>query len=261
MKLRVMASNIWGDYFGNEVTRREDQLFDVYMRYSPDVIGMQEATKTWYGSKLFERLKEKYVFTDVSAYVQHNFDPLLYDKTRFNLVDCGFVKYDDTPDPSKAVNWAVLEDKESGKRFAVMSTHFWWKVIGDPEHDALRVSNARQLNECGKNIKEKYGCPVIAFGDFNSYVSSPCMQFLYENGWRETQDCAKIADKVSTHHGDPVRGEDGFYHGKPTANGSERSIDHIIFLGDVDPLLFRVVEDQDALDATDHSPIFADFEI
>ena len=29
--LRIMTSNIWGDYFGNEVQVREDQLFEVYM--------------------------------------------------------------------------------------------------------------------------------------------------------------------------------------------------------------------------------------
>ena len=39
MNVRIMTSNIWGDYFGNEVTRREDQLFEVYMKYAADVIG------------------------------------------------------------------------------------------------------------------------------------------------------------------------------------------------------------------------------
>jgi endonuclease/exonuclease/phosphatase family metal-dependent hydrolase len=39
------------------------------------------------------------------------------------------------------------------------------------------------------------------------------------------------------------------------------SIDHIVGLGDGYKVLqYRVVEDQDALDASDHSPVFADIE-
>ena len=67
--------------------------------------------------------------------------------------------------------------------------------------------------------------------------------------------------QVSTHHGDPVRGEDNLFHGEATLRTAEHSIDHIICMGAASPIEFRVVEDQDALDATDHSPIWCDFEI
>ena len=45
--MRIMTSNIWGDYFGNEVDSREGQLYDVYKKYDADVIGVQEATAKW----------------------------------------------------------------------------------------------------------------------------------------------------------------------------------------------------------------------
>ena len=60
-----MTSNIWGDYFGNPVTIREDELYDVYCRYVPDVIGLQEATVAWHQSTLFSRLKKEYTEVDV----------------------------------------------------------------------------------------------------------------------------------------------------------------------------------------------------
>ena len=39
-----MTSNVWGNYFGNEVEVRDVQLLGVMKKYAPDVIGMQEVT-------------------------------------------------------------------------------------------------------------------------------------------------------------------------------------------------------------------------
>lgn len=41
MKLRLMTSNIWGDYFGNPVEGRAEQLAAVYLHHKPDIIGLQ----------------------------------------------------------------------------------------------------------------------------------------------------------------------------------------------------------------------------
>ncbi len=61
------------------------------------------------------------------------------------------------------------------------------------------------------------------------------------------------------HHGNPIRGADGRFHGKKTVENCESSIDHIIGMGaDFTVKQYRIVEDQDALDATDHSPVYAD---
>ena len=45
-----MTSNIWGDYFNNPVEDREKLLFDVFDRYKPDILGLQEVNKSWYKS-------------------------------------------------------------------------------------------------------------------------------------------------------------------------------------------------------------------
>lgn len=55
--IRLMTSNIWGDYFGNEVAVREDQLFEVYQKYACDVIGIQEVTPSWHSSALMTNMK------------------------------------------------------------------------------------------------------------------------------------------------------------------------------------------------------------
>jgi endonuclease/exonuclease/phosphatase family metal-dependent hydrolase len=59
-----------------------------------------------------------------------------------------------------------------------------------------------------------------------------------------------------------VKGEDGKFHGTRRAKDDipKTSIDHIMVRGDqIDAKRFVVVLDQDALDASDHSPIFMDF--
>ena len=51
--MRIMTSNIWGDYFGNETSSRENQLFDVFEKYDADIIGMQVVPDSWYKSGIF----------------------------------------------------------------------------------------------------------------------------------------------------------------------------------------------------------------
>ena len=255
MKIRVMSSNIWGDYFNNPVEARGDQLAQVYTRYSPDVLALQEATPSWYASRLFSTLRGEYEFAAPSDAPENNYTPLLYRREMFDCIDQGFVRFPETPDISKGAAWVLLLHRESGKKLAVFSTHFWWKFIGTPEHDALRVANAEQLSAKA----EELNLPVIAMGDLNSRINNPSIETLRRRGWKFARDEASITTDVSTHHGDPVLGSYGKYHGARSKSDYTQSIDHIFYRGALTPERFAVVEDQDALDATDHSPIWCDF--
>ena len=46
MFIRIMASNIWGDYFGNPVEVREEQLGSIYDKYDPDILAMRRRLRT-----------------------------------------------------------------------------------------------------------------------------------------------------------------------------------------------------------------------
>lgn len=260
MKTRIMSFNIWGDYFGNPVTEREALIGDVIARYQPHILGMQEATASWNRSKLFEELKNTYAFAEGAGMPDNNFVPLLYRKDLFTQEDAGYVDYTDTPDPSKGASWAVLAHRESGKRVIVINTHFWWQKFGLPENEARRISNACALTLKALELTEKYQAPAAAMGDLNSFPAMPAIRCLKELGWRLAREEAPVTSEVSSHHGNPERGEDGRYHGKRTERKWEHSIDHILFRGEIDPQTFTVVEDPDALDASDHSPICCDFE-
>lgn len=255
--MRIMTSNIWGDYFGNPVDVRIDGIYGIYKKYNPDILGFQEITKRWYESGLFERLSDEYDFVGTEICGSNNFVPFAF-KKNLKLIAKGYEYLVETPDVTKGISWAVLK-REDDKVFAVCNTHFWWQT--GPEHDEIRVKNAEQLTFVMKYLKERYSCPVFAFGDMNSVLSDKVFDVYKKNGINHLHDLALEKDNVSSHHGDPVRQEDGSYKGSTTANDKSFSIDHIIALGDgFKTLQYRIIEEQDALDATDHSPVFVDIE-
>lgn len=259
--LRIMSFNIWGDFFGNPVEEREEAIERVFRDYVPDIIGIQEATPSWTRSAMFRSLRDVYAFAEPENPPVNNSDPLLYNKERFFCVESGYVPYRDTPDASKAATWAVLEERDTARRIAVFCTHFWWMHIGEADHDddVLRVANAALLTDRAIEITQRYGVPAVAMGDLNSPLHIPTHTYLRRAGWKYAQADAPETRMESTHHGDPVRGTDGKYHGCLPTDDYTRSLDHILYRGDLTPVRFGLVQDAYALDASDHSPLWCDF--
>lgn len=257
--LRLLTANIWGDYFGNPVEMRDMQFVETFEKYRPDVIGMQEVTANWHKSRLFDYLEEHYHIINEFDGISNNYVPLAYKKDAFDLLDCGFQQYSQTTDNSKAYTFAVLKNKENGQVFAVCNTHFWWK--SGAEHDAIRMVNAQELVACMQSLHAQYTCPVFALGDLNCSAYAGPFQCFSENNIIRLRDVAKTFSKKSSHHGDPKLGKDGLYHGNMPKNPEVKSLDHIIGLGGnhiYEVLSYQVILDQTVLDASDHSPVYAD---
>lgn len=256
--MRIMTCNIWGDYFNNPVEMREDAFRYIIDKYQPDILGIQEFTQSWYNSNLFLELQKLYTVTTPNNY--ENFTPLFFRTDKFHLINSNWELYEDTPDPSKGISWAVLvEPQNNEKKIAVLNTHFWWKS-GD-EHDLIRQKNALRLSALMKQLSDEYHTCAIAFGDFNCNISNNPVKVLKEHGVVPMIELAKEFDTVSSHHGDPQKGSDGLYHGTKTNKNYEFSIDHIMaFQMNRSVSAYKVIEDQIALDASDHSPIYTDFD-
>ena len=252
--MRIMTINVWGDYYENPVELREDGIYNTIMEYSPDVFGLQEMTPSWHNCRFFEEIKKEYECVEICDYCHV---PLYYKKSKFELTECGWERFRDTPDDDKSVTWAVITERETGKKYGFCNTHFWYKC--GPEHDRIREINAFQLASLMSSLHGRWNCPVFAFGDMNTLVTSGVFTVYGGCHIRHLWDLAEQKTDIGSHHGDPVRGEDGLYHGKTTAKPHTGSIDHIIALGETFAVpQYTVVEDQDARDATDHSPVFAD---
>lgn len=258
--MRIMTANIWGDYFGNAVSAREDDMFKVFDEYKPDVIGMQEVTPNWYAGSLFKNLSGEYNFSGTEIYNSANYVPLAYRKG-LKLLAKGNEPVAVEAGVTKELTWAVLE-REDSKVFGVVNAHYWYMKRGDVDN-LLRDKNALQSVELIKYINGRFHCPVFIFGDLNCTMSSSVFTSIFASAnVKHAYDLAKVKDDIKSHHGNPVVDENGKYHGKTTDLDHTHSIDHIMAYGNgYEIKAFKVITDQNALDASDHSPVYADVEL
>jgi len=274
--LKFMTFNLWGEYFGNPAAEREAGARTTILRHAPDVIAFQEADVCWWEkATFFKDLREKDLYDIVKGDMatalkdggwagretkrcQVNPQPLAYNRERLELVDSGvFIFHAMMSD--KGATWAVLRDRVTGFRFIAFATHFWYMWNGE-ESDALKETNATHLMDELRALKNKYPYPIIGGGDLNSVPGSWAHNLFEGRGLARAADCADRRDPTVTCHGDPKKGADGKWHGQRAAKEGP-SLDHIfVETNGIHAITHKVVVDQEALDASDHSPVTVTFE-
>lgn len=276
---RFITFNIWGDYFGNPPHERDTLQSAVLLRHAPDIIALQEVTPNFWRSRLFPALEAggyEVVRTDERDAIRRaggrgdegfvNHVPLLYRKNRLRCVACGYDIFHLRLTDNKGVTWAVLEDKSDGRRLIAFSTHFWYQANG-PESETIRELNARHCVELLGRVKALFGdLPVVGGGDLNSFDprTSASIALFAARGYPLAADIAPKRSECCSWHGDPKRDAQGIYRGARKAENDTRdfSLDHILVdSAKVEALEHRVILDQDALDASDHSPVMLDFRL
>lgn len=266
MEIVLMSSNIWADVFGNPVEGRDRALVTLLGRYEPDVLMLQEVHPNWHRSAvLADGLRRNgYVLStpDLGGNAL-NYTPLAYNSRRFSEERSLFRLFAGPNDyTSKSVSGAVLTDRESGRSFAAMSTHFYFAQ--DPAGNAARVSNARELTECF-NALTNDAVPGFCGGDFNCNVSSEPFAVLNAAGIYSASALAETRTNfIRTHHKNPVYdAENGCYiPAKPSKKDNNLSIDHIVVRGNsVKIKEYTVVTDNEALILSDHCPVLIRAEI
>ncbi len=254
---RIMTSNVWADVFGNPVEGRDTQLAQVYEHYLPDVLCLQEMHPNWHASRLKPQLAQRYdeVVAEQGDYAL-NYTPVFYRRDRLRLIGSAFHVFSGPNDfDSKSFTAAVFEPLDGGEAFAVLSTHLYYE--DNDFGNRVRVQNVQEIIGFLRTL-----APLRAMvcGDCNCRADSAPALLLEEQGMRSAQQIAEIASPESSWHGDPVFDPAvGRFVGKPPAQLRENSLDHI-FVPEkrVKVKELRVVLDQQALDATDHSPVYAD---
>ncbi len=200
--------------------------------------------------ELMEELKDK------------NFTPVYYKRDKFSVLDSGYYLYTGLNDAdSKSVSWGVFEDKETGEKIAVASTHFWWMF--DSEKDNLqRLENVKELKELCEKIIKKHNVPVIIGGDFNNGFNAdqgdePYKKMLSE-GFLDIRLTAKETTDMLTHHKEPLLKDDGTWE---NIDMPIRTIDNIFIYGEgIKAENFNVLTSEKALVSSDHCPLLGCFE-
>lgn len=233
-----------------EYDRRKDLVPALIEAYSPDSAGLQECTFQWY-----ENLKESledYAFVGVgrdTGDLSENcgeISAVIYKKTKYNLVDSGTFWLSETPDEvsrgwdgacNRICTWVVLEDKETGERYAHVNTHL------DHMGPQARTNGV----ELVKQKALSYDIPTVVTGDFNFKKSTDLYTSLVTGGLKDTQDIA-----VSTMSGKTYHGYNGGVDGEP--------IDFICVNEKItDVKSYTIIRDKYNLKHTsDHYPLYSD---
>lgn len=267
---RFLAFNIWGDFFGNPPAERAARQSALIRRWNPDLVGMQEVTRNFWASELFPALREEYgvIGEKLGPGGIDAADPILYRKSRFDLLECAGEWFCPELDTSKGMVWAALRDRRTGRNVIVFASHFWWRYdgIGD---DWIRLYSARRLRAKLFELSVKHDAAVIGGGDLNAPMDSSGMKYLVSHGLADAQGTAKVSPRgYPSEHGDPVRDAQGAYFGRPAVRGINRVrpksmyLDHIFY----DPKRITVNRfdldvSPEACSLSDHHPVCADFSL
>ncbi len=175
--MKIMSMNVLFTPSGTRLTNIKNFI----AKEKPDIIGLQECSVT---SSLLSHLGKaengayKCPDTTITDSTQATNAPIFYRSDVYDLVEGkmshGSQLLERWPgSKSKAMSWAVLRHKESGRMILAMNAHFAVYVsnyTGYSGDDAVRwrISNAKQSLEVIEQIKAIYGeLPAFYTGDFN----------------------------------------------------------------------------------------------
>lgn len=252
--VRVMSSNI---LFDKTLPDRLPLIADYYRASDADLIGMQEVNRV--GTALFDTLSDIYTpATSRHAEDKHCYTPILYRHDRFELLEGGSQLYRSRGTDTKSMAWAVLLDKRSGKKLALINSHgslilksYNLEATNAVEGEMWRVDNVCQMLEKKDELREKYGAelPVFITGDFNAHPESESIR----NMKKVLPDSADVAALSST------AGINSF-HGVPGRHCPEGTPIDFIFVTDdaVKVLVHYIPDDETSIAISDHSPVCVD---
>lgn len=184
-EIRVMSCNLrcknTSDLGKKSWYYRADLIMKNIQSEYPGIIGFQECTKYQY-PYLCESLPE---YDSVITYRDDSKNaegcPVFYRKDLYTLIDKGSFWLSETPDEMskdwgsacyRICSYVVLEEKESGKQFAVFNTHL------DHISEEARINGIKVVLD---KIEQFGGMPAVLMGDFNAEEDSQTYRSAVEN--------------------------------------------------------------------------------
>lgn len=251
--IRIMSFNIrCGDVNDVHVPDRIGIAVRQIKEIMPDSLGIQEATPEWMKALDVKLPLYAWVGLDrekgVSPKENGESCPIFYLKARYTLEDSGNFWISDTPDvPSlgpgagckRICTWAKLKDRETGKVYVHVNTHY------DHISEEARVQGADIVTRfIDENFK---GIPVVFTADMNTTEKGEAYSVMT----RKLKD-ARFTAADSVTYGT-------FHAGKDPALNADYYIDFVLYSDDFDADVYRTVtKGIDDRFVSDHFPIYAD---
>lgn len=262
--LRIMTLNVNGS--DNEAEKRYDHIYNVVMKYLPDIMCFQECNKAQY-TNVINRLRSTY--TVACQYHQNGstyiYTPILFRKDKYELVDKwgGWLDGRYTGTNTKSITYAVLKVKETGKTFCVINMHgavcsntytgYENKTSAELAEIAnqWRKDNVRQMLELHDTVVAKHGdMPFLFTADYNFTSDSVPYSMVTKAGLVDAETAATVSKMTGTKT----------THTVGNAPAAGKSIDHVFYYPDSMEALVHFVgrEGESELRASDHLLVYAD---
>ena len=247
-EMKAMSFNI---YCNNINATRIDRVVTMMRKYTPDTIGIQEATNQWI-NQLNSSVGNIYAIVGCGRDGGTNgeYSAVMYNKHIFNLIDSGTKWLSDTPDavsryPGSSYNriftYALLERKDDGRRMLVINTH-----LDHPNGaSALR---ARQYGVIQSFINGYGDYPTLITGDFNDTPGTQVYNTVVGNGFLDSAKNASTRNEAATF----------------TNYGADnRVLDYAFFSsGDYDLQYYKVCNEKINGDfPSDHHPVYTRYRL
>ncbi len=298
-ELRVIFHNIFG--YDREPTINSSLRFRfqtlLYREYKAPLLCLQEydVEPRRLMAPLLSEAGYREVEVDFSA-LGKNCSPIFYDPARLSLIDRGYHPffYVSPVNPAvcnnantKNITWAVFDDQQTGKRFAVISLHFYYSAdaaiskerVERAESNLARIKNAEEMMDVIKHeiLAKHPDLPILFGGDTNAcYIhgtlesvlesvtkGETVLDYLRKEGAVAAKDSAEIfADSHTTIHAYPTYDQTlGYYDtcADPTDTSFDRAIDHVYTYGKgMKVQTFDILDSSFACKTSDHCPIVID---
>ena len=270
-------ANLWHDT-GDDCSAeaRVGGLLRAYKEIMPDVLGLQESSE-----RMAELMMAELKCVDLGdgktakySYISGGNTPIIYRSDKYRLLESGFFLYPEHIDDiegsfnnieSKSYCFGVFEDRNTGKRFALMTTHLWWKSSNPSSGRYQARSNEARAYQIGlasermDRVIAKYRCPCVLMGDLNASVNSLCLERARNEGWTEVYDlCVGDRDETCGFHPCEAHG-----YSRGESGSFCRAIDHILIKNGEGTTVnfFRRLTHEWFDRLSDHYPLYIDLSL
>ncbi len=242
--IRIATYNLLADgvgYYGGRDSLRATGVCDLLCRVDADVIGLQEVSRWWLCNL---KSNTQCAFIDPLRTELGGFmTAIAYNPQKVEVLDYGNIALEKgSNNRLRRIVWGLFRYKSTGKVFSVVNTHF--NVMQSDSSSGL--VQARQLTDHVRKLNEKYNCPVVVTGDFNSKkrgAVSYCTSVVYDVLNLKMTDLRYSAVSKGCGNGKGLFGN---------------SVDHIFAVGRVRVTECTILSQRELQSLSDHYLIFAD---
>ncbi len=246
--MKIMSINLcsWGKE-NLSIENRTSRVKSIIEKYSPDLIGVQEATTYWYA--YLKNTLTDYFAVGIGRDENGTGEAMaiFYKKAMFDLKNSDTFWLSETPEVvskgwdgacRRTCTKANLLRISDGKEFIYFNTHL------DHVGEKAQVEGVKLINEAIKN----YSCyPVILTGDFNVTPESEAYKAVI---LKDTRALTNYSEKIGTWH--------NFGN---IADCDAPVIDYCFVNDNIKTLSYKVITDKVENDfVTDHYPVLVEIE-